>query len=464
MPEETEVSREDLLKGLAELTTAVQEDRAEKDKAKEALAEISGKVTKLENLTRSKMEASLMAPLVAGADLSTKAGREMLITTPTNDERIKHLQHLNDALYLCDQMKRGKRSQEYPGIKSLKLFDEWGRMTSDFAKTMDTAESGAGAEWVPTTMSAELQRKIEIMLKVAAPHRMIPMPRSPFELPLLTSGATAYLATEQADADSITKFKRSKLGTNKVTFTAAKPAVRVLWTGEMDEDSIVPMMPVIYDEVGLGISKGIEFACIDGQLGGTIDTGDAPAADDMRKAWDGFRKYAETNSSVKVDIGATFTIEGFNSIRKAMGATGLDPSELQWIPSISAYYQMITLKDENGYPIVTPVYAYGDRSASRNGELGMLLGIPVVPSQYVREDLNVTGIYDGVTETKTIVILDHIPSWSFGRVRDIKIAASDQVYIESDILVIVATSRLDFEDLFPFATQAACGVGYNVTS
>ena len=48
------------------------------------------------------------------------------------------------------------------------------------------------------------------------------------------------------------------------------------------------------------------------------------------------------------------------------------------------------------------------------GTAPSLFGIPIVPSEFVGENLNASGVYDGSTTTKGSVYLLHLPSWILG--------------------------------------------------
>lgn len=451
----------EVLDVMKDLVNDIRDFRAEQEKGESQIEAVQARLIELELDGRRKS----IFDVTGGRAVETKEDFQKLMDEPTKDERLQRVQELNDDLLLTHAVLMGHRdvSAPYAGIKSLNLWRDWNRATTDFGKAMDTATATEGAEWIPTGLSAELQRMVDLNLRVAGLHRTIPMPTNPYKLPILTGHATSYLAAEQL-TDTPTNITASQPATKDVIFDAVKLAGRILWSGEINEDSIVPMLPFLREELAIAVARGIEHACIDGQPGGTIDTGDAPGATDVRSAWDGYRKYAQTNSAVKYDMAADFDIEGFTTLRKKLGKTGVIPSDLAWIPSVSVFFQMLNLKDANNNPVVVPAYAYGPQATAITGELGSLQGIPVVPSEFVREDLNVTGIYDGVTETQTIVILVHRPSWAFGNKRELKVMASDIPYMEADVMVIVAHSRLDLQPLFPYATQVACSVGYNIAS
>lgn len=456
-----DASASEVLDVMKDLVVDFRDYRAEEEKRETQMEAVQARLVELELDTRRKS----IFEVTGGRAVETKEDFHKVMGEPTKDERLQKLQVLNDDLLLTHAILMGHRdvTTPYAGVKSLNLWRDWNRATTDFGKAMDTATATEGAEWVPTGLSAELQRMIDLNLRVAGLHRTLPMPTNPYKLPILTGHATSYLAAEQL-TDTPTNITASQPATKDVTFDAVKPAGRILWSGEVSEDSIVPMLPFLREEVGVAIARGIEKACIDGQPSGTIDTGDAPGATDVRSAWDGYRKYAETNSTVKYDMATDFDLEGFTTLRQKMGKTGVLPADLAWVPSVSVYFQMLNLKDANNNPVVVPVYAYGPQATAVTGELGALQGIPIVTSEFVREDLNADGIYDGVTETQTAVILVHRPSWAFGNRRELKVMASDIPYMEADVMVIVGHTRLDLQSLFPFATQVACSLGYNIAS
>jgi HK97 family phage major capsid protein len=455
-------SREELLGEFAQVVKTIQDGTGNQEKLIDALGEVTKAIKTWDAKATSKME------FPAGAEtkrLAKTGGFKALMDLPNpEDGRVKELQKLNDDLLIVNAVCSADKSGNYGGIKSLGMFTEFTEVKDDFAKAMDTATAGQGLEWVPSTLSGDLQSIIDINLQVAGLHNSYNMPAPEHKLPIKLTHATGYKAAQTTDADSPAKIPKSTVGTDDVTFTAVKVAGRVVWTGEQDQDSVVPMLPMLRTEIPIAVARAIETGTINGQPAGTIDSGDVPGATDARALWDGYRKYAETNSAVKYDMAADFDIEGFTTLRKKLSKTGLVPAQLAWVVSASAYFQMLTLKDTNNNPVVVPAYAYGPMATAISGELGRLQGIPVIPSEFVREDLNATGIYDGITETKTAVLLVHRDSWLYGTRKELTVEASPEPYFESGDLVIRGIARMDFNPLFPYANQRACSLGYNIAS
>jgi hypothetical protein len=88
------------------------------------------------------------------------------------------------------------------------------------------------------------------------------------------------------------------------------------------------------------------------------------------------------------------------------------------------------------------------------------MGIPIVVSGKVRENLNAAGVYDGVTTNRTHVMICHKGAFAVGLKRDLTIKASDVLYMETDQTVVVATMRKAFK--FLYGTEPAINNIFNV--
>lgn len=371
------------------------------------------------------------------------------ISKSSADPKVKDFQKRSDDVYLMSKILR----QDAKTLRIYKNFEE-----SELAKAMAAATSGSGLEWVPTAFSADLIDKVRLALKVAALHKRIDMPTNPYKLPVVSSDATAYLISE-ATSDTETKITASTPGTKNVTLTAIKLAGRVLFSEELTEDSIIPVLGFVKSNISTALAVAQEDATINGDTSGTHQDSDVTSANDARKAYNGYRKLAL--SGAKVDC-SSFTIDNLRSIRKAMGKYGVDPSKLAWVTGISVYSQLLSLKDSSGNPMVITVDKYGPNATIMTGELAKVDGCPVIVSEKIREDLNDSGVYDGSTTTKTLICLVYVPGFVYGDRRRVTIKTKEE--IETDQQLLVATQRLDFEDVIDASTEKIVGLGYNITS
>lgn len=453
---------EQALKLLHDISEEAQKESANKEKLVEALHEAVGSVQQLKADMMDRMRFDTGETRAIGR----AGGMKALMRAPTKSESVKLLQEKSDDIHILDGiLGHTKRVSNYGGPQSLKAFKEFDVLRNDFAKLMDTAESGGGTEWVPTdTLSSELLYAIKLESKVATLFPSFNMPQSPYTWPILETPGTAYRAVENTDISSLTNATASKLGTAKKQFDAEKVMGRVGWSAEINERSLVPMLPELKKALASAHANAKDYACVDGQITTVIDSGDDPSGDatDPRNCWDGIRRYASANTKM-VDLGSDWDAEGLNSVRKLLGAAGVAPDRCAWVCPIETYYELLTLKDAAGAQLVLAPWLYGPSSTIITGKLGTIFGIPIVPSAYVRTDLNASGIYDGVTETKTVIACVALDAWKFGEFSEIQVRASDELYMEADALVVVSREQIDLQAMYNPAITVAAAVGYNVT-
>jgi len=227
------------------------------------------------------------------------------------------LQQRADDIYLASKLLRRDP-------RSLKMWSEFSQEASALRKAMDTATTEEGLEWIPTGFSSELIQKVKLALKVAALHGRIVMPTNPFKLPIDGADAIAYLFSEST-SDTSSKITASTPGTKNVTFDAVKLACRVLVSTELEEDSVVAILPLLRDKIVQALAEAQENATINGDTAATHQDSDVTAATDTRKAWDGYRKVALAGAKVSL---STFNITGLRAVRTAMGKYGVNPNNL----------------------------------------------------------------------------------------------------------------------------------------
>lgn len=372
------------------------------------------------------------------------AGESLETRTPEDAERAQNLRARADDLIL------GSALTGRP-IRSLKAWRKFEEDLHAFGKAMDTLTGGAGAEWVPTALSPDLAERVSLALKVASLHPRITMPTDPFKIPRMTAGSQAYLKSENQEVSA------SQPATGQASLDAKTLAVLVPVSYELEEDSVFALLPVIKRDLVRAIASGIETAIINGDTTTPHLDADVVSASDVRKAWKGYRKLA----SVSLDFGGTLTVEKLRTLRGLMRLYAVDPSDLAWVVSVKGYLQLLSLKDDAGNPVVMTVDKYGPQATLLTGELGRLDGIPVIVSEFVRDDLNASGVYDGVTTNKTIVLLVYRPGFVVGERRVITVESTRD--IRTGTLQVVASARIGFVDRLNATTEPIVARGYNLT-
>lgn len=341
--------------------------------------------------------------------------------------------------------------------RSLKLWGRYNGEMSELRKAMAVGNAAQGADWIPTGFSDVLQRRVRLALKVGALHRWIPMPTSPYTLPIDGADAVAYLIPEKTKDES-TKFKASTPGTGDLTFTAKKLAARALFSEDLSEDSIIPILPFVKEKIVEAMKRAIENAIINGDTTATHMDSDVTSSTDFRKAFKGYRRLAYDNNGGTYDAWRQIASTGnlasadLQNIREDMDVYGVDTEGLVWVTSLKGYHAMKNNSD------VYTVEKYGPNAVILKGELGRFENIPIVVSEYVRSDLNTSGVY-AAGGTYSMVALVHKASLAFGDRRKFTLKTKEE--IETDQTILVTTQRLDFKSL-QASTYPVVGVLYGV--
>ncbi len=326
-------------------------------------------------------------------------------------------------------------------------------------RAMDETTTAEGTEYVPRELSANLIERVNLQLRVSALFPSIIMPTPTFDIPArAVSRQRMGTATEQTADTGQTKFKAVTPATRKVTLTAVKFAGEMITSKELEEDSIIAIMPLMQQELVDYMSADIEDATINGDTTGTHQDSDVTGADDPRKIWKGLRISAISGAKTDASSASLLTVPMLRTNRKVMGKYGIIPTDLAHILSMSSYIQL--LADAS----VITMEKFGPYATILTGELGKADGVPIIVSEYVRTDLNASGVFDNSTKTETVALTVHRNGFINGERRGMTIQVLRELYAESDQDAIIASSRRAFAARFTATTEPIVAVTYNVDS
>lgn len=325
-------------------------------------------------------------------------------------------------------------------------------------KALETGTASAGGDFVPTGFSRSLLELVRLDLMVAGLHDRINMPTNPYPLPLEGADANAYLVAESTNDDttgaSATKFPAATAGTAKITLTAKKFGVRSVWSDEVDQDSIIPIQEFARKKLARAMADAQEEATLNGDITGTHQDSDVTAATDRRKAWSGYRKLTE--SGAKVDASnADPSLIKMRNVRMNMGKYGVNPKNLAWVSGIIGWNKLLNI------PEIQTVDKYGQFAVVLTGELGRIDGIPVMISEFVREDLNASGVFDDTTEDRTVMHLVNRNGWLYGDRAGITLKTAE--VIDTDQMIMVVKQRTIFSRA-QASGQKTLGMLYNLST
>ncbi len=141
-----------------------------------------------------------------------------------------------------------------------------------------------------------------------------------------------------------------------------------------------------------------------------------------------------------------------------MGRFGIICTKLAWIAGISGFIQMLSISE------VLTMDKFGANATIRSGQLAQFDGSPIIVSEFIRQDLNLSGVYDGATTSDTIILLVHTPAFrSAEKPSGIRIETDRDITTGQNIAV--ASRRLDFKQVMtPGSSEETVAVGYSLTS
>ena len=411
------------------------------NKVIEKLTELSKSLEKLNKDAEKALKAKSVgsrATAVIPPTFNVKPVTTVEEILKSEDPKLKPVREAADNLYLMSVL-----SGRDP--RTLPYWDYWIKTVE---KALDLS-TGTGAEWVPTYFSTEMLDRIELELKVAKLFQIYKVDSPKYQFMQRKGTLSAYLVNA---ADQITEESLSNY-TGQVTGTTNKIAVYLPVADEVVEGN-PSALQLVKDDIAHTIAAAIENAIINGDDSDTHMDSDVTSSTDPRKAWKGLRKLV--TSSAKQDAGNTAPdASDLRAVRKKMGKYGVDPNDLAWVVGPAGYYHIMNLTETK------TVDKFGEEATLKTGKIDVFDGIEVVPSGYVRENLNAEGVYDGTTTDRTVVLLVNKRAFMLVWLRQIKLESARNIRRQATELVGVA--ELDFVPRI-VSTETIVGMLYNVPS
>lgn len=377
-----------------------------------------------------------------------------------NDE-LNRLKKITDEMIFVDAYFSARKG--YRGIHTTDTFKRFSETRDSVLKAVVPLDTVDFSTWVPTAGMAEIIRLPEIAGKVENLFRHIPMPprAKTYDYPLNITGASTLgemVAEATTTTNPFSDTGGQELLDAALSLTAVKFRSRLLCSGELDEDSVVALVPEMKAELVRIHIRSLESAIINGDTTGTHQDSDVTAATDPRKAWKGLRYHGLNASSGALSASlATWSEDTFRGIRALMLSYGVEPMQCAWIVGVKTYLKKILTLDG-----VLTLDKLGKDAVVLTGQVLNYDGIPVIVSEHQREDLNASGVYDGVTETTAAPICVNRNYWFVGDKRAMTIEA--ERWLNSDQINVVSFMRKAFNPVQdPSTTYSVVGIGYNLT-
>ncbi len=217
-----------------------------------------------------------------------------------------------------------------------------------------------GDDWVGIAYSQAIWENIRMGAQIAARVPSIEVPRGveSIILPLESGDPTFYKVAENTTYDATMKYPvptitSSQIGSAKVTLSLSKMGARVLWSGELEERSLVPFAAQLRAQLQAAGADYLDSAIIDGDDVATAGTNindigatGAQAGTEYYMLFDGFRLNALTNNARSAAGG--HTAADYLATVKQMGTAGinaLDRSKVAMIVDPNTYWKALELEE-----------------------------------------------------------------------------------------------------------------------
>ena len=372
-------------------------------------------------------------------------------------ETVKNLKESIDIgrmisqLFYGDPLDREVGQELVAGNCKSLLHSHYGKeVLAPMLKAFDTATN---ADWINTVTSANYIDEYELPRVLGSNFRTINMPSNPFNQ-TVKSGQT--FAKIQAELGTVAA---QSFATPKITFDATKLTCFEELSSEITEDSAPDLLSVSRADIIQAQERSTEQAYTDGDNSVTHMDSDVTDADDSRKAWKGLRKLAIDNSAngSLVDFGdAVVTLAKMREMRKAGGKYFVNPAQCLFVCSPKIQYEIQDVDE------VVTIDLFGPNATILKGQIGAIDGIPIVTSEFVRDDLNAAGVYDGVTTDLSVLHLCNKTRFLIGQRRPIRVRVTPDPTPPADEWLLASWQRQDFQGQAQDADEVSTVLGINI--
>jgi len=329
-------------------------------------------------------------------------------------------------------------------------------------KAMDSAESGFGSQIIGAQYISSLWESSRRESRIAGLLDSIEMTDPVCYVPV-AADIPELLFVSESTANNSSNYDTVKTGSNRVTLTAKKFVLHQMWSGEMEEDAILPFIPFLQQQLAVALAHYTDSLVLNGDTTnagtGNINLDDADPADTKHYlAFDGIRHAGIVdNTANKYDAAGAVTLALLKLQKSRMlDATYLnawghptDPNDLVYVSDMTTG-DAIAMLDE-----VLTVDKYGANATILAGELARVMGHPLIASMAMsKTEADGKVSTTGSSNVKGQVAAFNRRAFKLGYRRRLKLET--ERLIGSDQTRLVASMRLAFGRFSP--TGAASGI------
>jgi len=388
-----EVTMDDVLQSVQELTTYLRENKGEATVDWERVKVLfEGEIREMvqiqvtEQMAKQPVRGTPVGPYVAGrADVQgllknnryARNVRHMLVDGYARDggQIIKPVDLCLAQVMLDAQMRAKMLGHRADG-------DEHAANPSDdltrAIKALTSTGTGTGDEVVPEDLAATLWEDVHLASQISGLMVNVPMPTDPFNVPLGLGDPTWRKGTETISTTV------SNLSTAKSTLTSTEQVTEQTWSYTLTEDAAIAMAPAMRAALARSGAEQIDYFAINADATsaatGNINSDDAAPADDasfLSDGQDGLRhQWLVDNTNMSINAGGDALADAdILNVMSAMGKYAVDPNRCSIVTDIWTY-----LKNFLDLDNVIGIDKFGPNTPIISGQLAAYRGFPIVIS------------------------------------------------------------------------------------
>lgn len=252
-----------------------------------------------------------------------RAGKESGLSKQGPSEELeKTFQAISTGRYVSTALARADDERHLSEMRRAGLLDRAGYQRAIRA-AMDTAESGFGSQLIGAQYVGELWSGAHAKSRVFSLINSFTMTDPTAYLPV-EADLPELLYVAENTASNSSEYTTTKTGSNRVQVDAKKFVMHQMWSGEMEEDSIIPYIPFLRAQASRSLSHHMDSLVLNGDTTnagtGNINLDDADPADTKHYlAFDGIRHAGLVdNTANKADVAGAISLAAFKAQRGRM--------------------------------------------------------------------------------------------------------------------------------------------------
>jgi HK97 family phage prohead protease len=287
-------------------------------------------------------------------------------------------------------------------------------------------------------VSTNIERDIQNELILAPMFREVAMNTSSMIMPIMPDSGYAEITSAAGSTDGVSPngtldtrggTNRGGIALTEIELRTIKMVAKSYLGNETEEDAIMPILPLLREAMIRQHARGVENMI--------LLAGHADGAYSSLTAAQGLLKYASTQSR-DLDTGTAGTLPaltaaGLLGLRKNMGKYGLRATDVSYIVSQRAYFELLEDPEFQDFNLVNQM------ATKMTGEVGQVFGSPVMMCDEF-PDSAAGKYYALAVNTRNFVIP-----------RQRGVTVESDYLVEEQHRVLVTSQRLGFKEIIPNA-------------